>query len=121
MTNSRIQVGSRFGVPMITFGDAPRARRTDPITSHQAADGSAAGLSQMKQNILGLFREFGAMTDSELNDRYQQVWEERGWKPARPDTPRKRRSDLVAEGYLFATSETRVNGFGSAEQVWAVV
>ena len=103
------------------FGDDfPRARRTDPLTSHSAADKSAAGLSEMKQRILGLFVELGPMTDSELNRIYLTNADVRGWKPVRPDTPRKRRSDLTSDGWLIATDETRVNEFGSAEQVWEV-
>lgn len=103
------------------FGDdSPRARRTDPLTSHAAADKTAAELSEMKQRILGLFRELGRMTDSELNRIYLANADIRGWKPVRPDTPRKRRSDLTRDGWLVATEETRVNEFGSAEQVWEV-
>lgn len=100
--------------------DEPRARRSDPVTSHAAADKSAHGLSEMKVNILNIFERFGALTDSELNDIYQRQSLMFGWKKVRPDTPRKRRSDLSSAGFLVDTGETRVNQFGSAEVVWGL-
>lgn len=100
--------------------DSPRARRSDPITSHIAADRTAADMSEMKQRILSLFYRLGPMTDSELNAAYIDQAQVHGWKTVRPDTPRKRRSDLARDGWLQATGETRVNAFGSPEQVWEV-
>lgn len=103
------------------FGDdTARARRRDPITSHMAADTSSKHLSEMKQRILNLFIEHGDMTDSELNNLYVSQAQLGAWKQVRPDTPRKRRSDLTADGYLVASGLTRVNEFGSPEQVWTV-
>jgi hypothetical protein len=109
-------------LPIFAFlgEDSPRARRSDPMTSHMAADKSASGLSEMKQRILDLFSQLGGMTDSELNKVYLANAEIRGWAPVRHDTPRKRRSDLSSAGLLVSTGETRVNGFGSPEQVWQV-
>ena len=103
------------------FGDdTARARRYDPITSHMAADRSSTALSETQIHVLDLFIEHGAMTDSELNDAYQVKAERLGWKQVRPDTPRKRRSDLSGKGLLKNSGMTRPNAFGSLEVVWEV-
>ena len=104
----------------LLFDDSPRARFTDPLTSHHAADQSSKFLSVMKQRILHLFEVKGPMTDSELRDSYMVAAAMSGWELTRPDTPRKRRSDLSNDGYLVATGETRENKFGSLEQVWGL-
>lgn len=85
-----------------------------------AADKSSVNLSEMKQRVLDIFGTHGSLTDSELNDIYARQSVMFGWKKVRPDTPRKRRSDLTKAGYLVDSGETRVNEFGSPEQVWQV-
>lgn len=102
------------------FDDSPRARLTDPITSHQAADKSASQLSVMKQRVLDLFREHEDLTDSELIELYAERAVAEQWELVRPETPRKRRSDLVSEGYLVSADAVRPNRYGSLEQVWTV-
>lgn len=106
-------------LPLI-FDDSPRARFTDPLTSHHAADQSSKFLSVMKQRILHLFEVNGPMTDSELGEAYIRAAGVNGWELTRPDTPRKRRSDLSTDGYIVATGDTRENKFGSLEQVWGL-
>ena len=102
------------------FDDSPRTRFTDPLTSHMAADQSSKYLSVVKQRILHLFEVKGPMTDSELGEAYMVAASMSGWELLRPDTPRKRRSDLVSDGWLVATGDVRANKFGAAEQVWGL-
>lgn len=102
------------------FGDdTARARRRDPITSHMAADASSKHLSVMKQRVLSLFIEHGELTDSELGRKWADKARAEKWG-GRPDTPRKRRSDLTNDGYLIATGASRTNEYGAPEQVWTV-
>lgn len=101
------------------FGDDEvRARRNDPITSHLAADRSSLHISESQAHIYELFIEFGEMTDSELNDRYQSVYVSRGWKPM--VIPRRRRSDLSNKELIRDTGVRRANAHGSKEVVWGV-
>ena len=48
---------------------APRARRTDPATSHAAAANARTGRAQaLRESILQALQDHGAMTARELSD-----------------------------------------------------
>lgn len=102
--------------------DEPRARSTDPDTSHLAADLSHAKLSELQAIVLGIFHDvpdFG-LTDSELDRYYADNSSHRGWPSIRFETPRKRRSDLSKLGKLEDSGIRRENPFGRLEVVWVV-
>lgn len=112
-------------VPQIVMnGDGARARLTDPLASHLAADKSAKKLSSMQRIVLVIFGRIGGdgygVTDSELCNYYSEHKDAEGWPDARDDTPRKRRSDLSAlrVGLLRESDDTRENEYGSPETVW---
>lgn len=86
--------------PMFVDGDSPRARRTDPPTSHIAADATHAGMKEAKRRVLQLVARQGAMSGTQLNEAYRVHGPSAGWKPLAWDTPRKRASELASDGYL---------------------
>lgn len=107
--------------PLWFDGDVPRARVTDPDTSHVAADGVQDRLSRLQSIVLSIVRFHGAMTDTELDDFYAaSAADFPEWPAVRFDSPRKRRSDLTAMGLIRDSGEKRTNRFGSAEVVWVV-
>lgn len=101
--------------PMVLGGDSPRARRGDPVTSHQAAD-SNAGRVAVEVFVEALFTRLGGLTDWELTEAYFTY----GGPPAHADSPRKRRSDLTRRGLLRASGLTRPTRSGRAAVVWVL-
>lgn len=87
--------------------DEPRARRSDPLPSHQAADVSASSVKEVKRRILRLFLEHGEMTFHELKLKYFDEQKLQGWPPISNESPRKRCGELVKLGLLVPTDETR--------------
>lgn len=75
-------------------------RAVDPPTAVAAAEGTRKSAGKLKAQVLVAFREFGAMTDGEL----ELLPRFRG-KPI--NSVRKRRTDLCREGYLEDSGETR--------------
>lgn len=88
---------------------SPRARATDPSTSHRAASSiSRSRLRDSQEAILRLFRELGPMTDDLLLERYAAAVDE-GLRPVQsPSGIRTRRAELVAVGSVVKTGETRL-------------
>ena len=60
----------RFSRPVT---DTPRARRTDPVTSHEAADAIKASgeLNRQQQDVLAALRRWPGSTSLELAGRMQ--------------------------------------------------
>lgn len=76
-----------------THGDGPRARarRTDPVTSHDAADGVTPHLSVLQRQVLGwAVRQVGGFIDPELQDFFDNPG----------STHRTRRCELVDLGLI---------------------
>ncbi len=96
-------------------GDKARARRTDPITSHSAAD--SVDVKGHRAVVLEALR-FGPATDEELIDRIRQRWPE-----AAPSDQsiRSRRCELRRMGFVRATDEFRPSSRGNSSRVWGVV
>jgi hypothetical protein len=84
----------------------PRARGTDPQTSHKAAKRAREGLTQKQQAVLDLFEYMELlnrgthqtkvrMTDPQMIAKYNSFREQRGW-PAQSDSGlRTRRHELT--------------------------
>lgn len=82
----------------------PKARVTDPITSHEAAD-SVTGLTATKRAILGLLKH--PATDEELVNRYQSL-SRVGLAPmASPSGIRSRRHELHTAGFVTALAYSK--------------
>ena len=93
--------------------EPPRARNTDPETSHEAAK-SLGDLRPRQRAVVRVFERWGQLTDGELRHLYDG--------PAQSDSGlRTRRSELVALGVLFDTGSRRVTGSGRKSIVWGLV
>ena len=102
-------------VPMIWGLDEPRARMSDPSTSHAAAD-SNENRRLVEDSVFGLLLEH-PMSDEELETTYFLRAE---MPVAHIDSPRKRRSDLARKGLVIATKLAATSATGRKVTVWAV-
>lgn len=95
------------GLVMDTGG--PRARRSDPVTSHEAADGSNLWASQ--QAVLALLEAAGTegMTQPELVVALPE------WSESRV---RSAVSELVAAGLVVDAGFARLTVHGYRSRVW---
>lgn len=91
----------------------PRARRTDPATSHAAA-GTVAHLRHNQQIILTLLRLEGGQTDEEL----LLLWNDRIAERISPSGLRTRRSELVDMGLVRDSGDRRPLESGRIAIVW---
>ncbi len=80
---------------IVLDGDTARARLTDPLSSHVAAEKSAETRGQVHEAIVVQIREHGPMNGRELNDRYETFRRAHGWPVVSYDSPRKRAGELV--------------------------
>jgi len=97
------------------LGDTPypaQARRTDPPTSHQAAQRVTPKLRPIQQKVLEALRVAGTrgLTDIELEEKCG----------SHGSTFRTRRSELVTAG-LVRDSGTKRYQAGSSRIVWVIV
>ncbi len=104
-------------VPTILPDDTARARRSDPLTSHEAADASALERELVKTSVYHLIDAAGVngLTGSEVNTAYPLT---PGARRVAWDTPRKRIADLRNDGFLCSTGFTRKGINGTSETVW---
>jgi len=93
---------------------APRARNTDPATSHQAA-ATVTNVTDTQQLILEAYKAHGPMTDEELCQQLAVTTQ----KPVSVSGIRTRRSELVEAGRVYNTTDTRLTATGRAAIVWA--
>jgi len=93
----------------------PRARNTDPATSHVAAGKAARGLTAKQRHVLSVFRERrGGLTLEELVAAYGELRQEqlaRGFGPQLPDLTassiRTRAAELRELGHLAKVSHRK--------------
>jgi hypothetical protein len=97
------------------FDQRPRARWSDPLTSHQAA-ASVTRMRRSQAAVLAVLREEGPATDEEIAARYRT--------PPRPmQSPsglRTRRAELVEAGLVRDSGERRRLPSGRLGIVWEV-
>ena len=95
--------------------DGPRVRRSDPLTSHMAADSNHDRVL-VEGAVMRLFMnaEFG-FTDSELTIKYFST---RECPNTHVDSPRKRRSDLTGRGLIKNSGHKRDTVTGRKGIVW---
>lgn len=101
------------------WGDTARARRTDKLTSHKAADKSAARRPQIKAEVFRIVQKSGPIGGSVINYKYAQLVEKGKAPQAHPDSPRKRAGELVADGLLVEVGSA-MSRFGTVETVYGV-
>ena len=101
------------------FWDQPRARRSDPETSHEAA----ASVEHLTVKQDAVFRCFNRpRTDCELHTEYNRRLLSQGVAnyPTQSDSGlRTRRSELVRKGFLFFTGEYNTHRNGRRARIWA--
>lgn len=99
---------SRRAPPGVT---GPRARSTDPATSHAAA-GSVGDLRESQRAVLACFLQHGPMHDEKLEVRYSQ-------QPRQSESGlRTRRRELVDLGLLRDSGSTSLTVHGRKTVVW---
>lgn len=92
-------------------------REDDYDTSEAAAATIAKTLSKRKQLILSVFRDFpDGLTDEELTEEIVRRGHPRGSESGY----RKRRTDLLHDGYVHDTGLRRKNSRGQSVIVWAL-
>lgn len=94
----------------------PRARRTDPPTSHAAA-ASVRELTETQQGVLYCLRRSPG-TDEEMIASYVECYERFGFPKASPAGLRSRRAELVRLNRVEDSGETRPTSCGRASVVW---
>lgn len=89
------------------------ARKTDPFTSHQAAN-SVSNTTQLQQHILNMLTR--PMTDTELLSAVEATY------PALVSASgvRTRRAELVAQGKVLDTGERKKLQSGRQAIVWGL-
>lgn len=98
---------------------SPRARNTDPSTSHEAA-ASVTNLTARRAAVLAFFAQRGAMTDVQLAALYEPA-AFLGLAPEQsPSGLRTRRSELVTSGRLRDSGGTAVLPSGRRAILWEV-
>lgn len=73
---------------------SPRARRTDPATSHEAGE-KVSKLRASQARVLSMFKLYGDMHDKQLMDYLHDAEKAAGLKPMSPSGVRSRRSELA--------------------------
>lgn len=89
---------------------APTARRTDPATSHQAADRAAGHAQADRERVLALLAERGPLTDFELAALTGRKQTSIG----------VRRGELVKAGLVREYDRTGISDTGSPCIRWAL-
>lgn len=95
-------------------GPPPVARRTDPATSHRAAQ-SVHHSDRTRERVYQLLADLGPMTDEEIFAAYAQT---HAPEIASPSGLRTRRSELVTQGRVMDSTERRPTAAGRDSIVW---
>lgn len=95
-----------------------RARNTDPQTSHDAAE-KVKRMEEQRLAILVLLKAT-PLTDENIADLYELVWESQGFPPPTPSGLRSRRNELVRDGRVEATGDKKPTRSGCKSIVWQV-
>jgi hypothetical protein len=104
----------------VTETGGPRVRRTDPLTSHKAAEGT--DLSASQHFVYTLLEYHGPLAHFQLeeraNDWYAAYPDATRWAPSRI---RSACSELVAAGCVFPTGKEVPTPYGGVAMVWSSV
>lgn len=100
---------------MTDLFDIARARNSDPVTSHEAAD-SVNRIRESQQHVLDVLRIWGAATDEEIYERL-------GTARLRisPSGARTRRSELVTKNLVVASGDYGLTASGRRSIKWRAV
>lgn len=100
----------------------PAARRTDPLTSHQAA--ASIGPTELRESQKAVLRIIAAMsigTDDAIASEYERHRERWGLPRQSPSGLRTRRKELVAFGLVEDSGKRAALVSGRQSIVWRYV
>lgn len=101
------------------LADKANARRTDPVTSHAAAESlTSTQLRKTQTAVQACFVKHGAMHDEALVAVYQATCLAEGWPQQSESGLRTRRSELVDAEMLRDTGRTVTLQSGRSSIVW---
>jgi len=106
--------------PLFVDDDIPRARLSDPVTSHIAADATQTALKEAKVRVLHLVQLHQPVAGSQLNELYRLTASRLNWKPLAFDSPRKRAGELAAEGYIEVAEYAIASGNHLPESIYVL-
>lgn len=105
----------------------PKARTTDPLTSHEAAS-SAWNPTEVQQHILDILEHDAevtgnnaGMSDDDLYRTYIAESRQHGWVMPTPQSVRSRRSELTRRGLIQFTGIYSMTDSGRRTQQWQKV
>lgn len=109
----------KHSTALVADTGGPRARRSDPDTSHEAAEESDLAGSQLVVEALLNYAGPNGLTDEELFEGSRAPWvvELVGHRYS-GSRLRTARSELVAAGVVDDAGVLRVTEFGRASKVW---
>lgn len=93
------------------FGVSPRARNTDPNTSHEAARSMDVTAASHRGRILKLLKEQGGATGDAIDKAL-------GWKHA---TANRRLPELRELGLIEMSEDTAVTRSGRRARIWRII
>lgn len=97
----------------------PRARRSDPGTSHQAA-ASVRQLTAKQRAVRTVLRRYGSLTDEQIREKYDYEVRMAGLPVQSESGLRTRRAELVRRGDVVDTGDRRVMSTGRKAIVWGL-
>lgn len=102
---------------------APRARRSDPRTSHEAAEHAQKGADLLRARVYRVMADHGDwMTHDEIWYAYRGVSETRDWSRATEQGVRSRVAELYQDGWMDRDDgETVRNSRGRKVHQWRAV
>lgn len=95
----------------------PRARTTDPQTSHDAAD-KVHHVSRVQNIILSILWTRGPLTDPQIEEYYYHRVANGSAPDHSPSGLRTRRKELVDQGHVEATGRKVLLDSGRYANVW---
>jgi hypothetical protein len=100
--------------------DEPKARTSDPDTSHAAAC-SLDQMTERRQAVWAILAEHGPLTDESLVAIYDQFAEDNVVPPQSPSGVRTRRNELTKLGVAIDTGQRGTTVSGRSAILWHAV
>lgn len=107
--------------PAIFPDDSPRARLSDPDTSHEAADSTTNKRAASQAEVIRILTEFHMLADHQIVQAHQAIQERIGEDPKfSPQRLRTARHELVEFGLVKFTGLYTLTPSGRRARVWGL-
>lgn len=106
------------GTPLFKTSEHAHARRTDPLSSHLAAERASQRLTDVQDRVLTLLRIRGPATDDQIIERFRDYWPE---IKVSDQSIRSRRSELVRKALVAHSGDFGPSPHGQRARVWRAV